>query len=68
MRGALLGIKHAARMMKARGTRGSIINTASIAGLRVNLTTSGPPVYLPAGEGICCSGCTVAALLGWAGP
>ncbi|GAB4822667.1 hypothetical protein N2152v2_009713 [Parachlorella kessleri] len=49
LRGALLGMKHAARAMKGRDTRGCIINTASIAGLRVQLNTLGPPVYLPAG-------------------
>jgi NAD(P)-dependent dehydrogenase (short-subunit alcohol dehydrogenase family) len=33
VRGVLFGIKHAARVMKAQGQGGSIINTASIAGL-----------------------------------
>lgn len=37
-----LGMKHAARHMKARGTGGSIINTASIAGLSGD---AGPMVY-----------------------
>ena len=33
VRGVLLGMKHGARVMKAQGQGGSIINTASIAGL-----------------------------------
>lgn len=37
-----LGMKHAARRMKARGTGGAIINTASIAGLSGD---AGPLVY-----------------------
>ncbi len=41
-RGVFLGIKHAARMMKAAGKGGSIINTASIAGLSGD---GGPLVY-----------------------
>lgn len=48
LRGAMLGTKHAARAMKTAGTKGCIINTASVAGLRVNLSTAGPPVYIPA--------------------
>jgi NAD(P)-dependent dehydrogenase (short-subunit alcohol dehydrogenase family) len=41
-KGVFLGIKHAARAMKANGTGGSIINTASIAGLSGD---GGPLVY-----------------------
>ncbi len=41
-KGVFLGIKHAARLMKAVGQRGSIINTASIAGLSGD---GGPLVY-----------------------
>jgi NAD(P)-dependent dehydrogenase (short-subunit alcohol dehydrogenase family) len=40
--GVLCGIKHAARAMKAQGSGGSIINTASVAGLRAGF---GPHVY-----------------------
>ncbi len=41
-KGVFLGIKHAARIMQANGTGGSIINTASIAGLSGD---GGPLVY-----------------------
>jgi NAD(P)-dependent dehydrogenase (short-subunit alcohol dehydrogenase family) len=41
-KGVFLGIKHAARIMKAQGQGGSIINTASIAGLSGD---AGPLVY-----------------------
>ncbi|MEZ5553211.1 MAG: SDR family oxidoreductase [Pseudomonadales bacterium] len=41
-KGVFLGIKHGARIMKAQGRGGSIINTASIAGLSGD---AGPLVY-----------------------
>ncbi|MEM9620908.1 MAG: SDR family oxidoreductase [Pseudomonadota bacterium] len=41
-KGVFLGIKHAARIMQTRGRGGSIINTASIAGLSGD---AGPLVY-----------------------
>ena len=41
-RGVFLGIKHGARIMKEQGRGGSIINTASIAGLSGD---GGPLVY-----------------------
>ncbi len=41
-KGVFLGIKHAARIMKAQGHGGAIINTASIAGLSGD---GGPMVY-----------------------
>lgn len=41
-RGVFLGIKHAARVMQALGTPGSIVNTASIAGLGGG---AGPQAY-----------------------
>jgi len=41
-KGVFLGIKHAARVMRAQGRGGSIINTASIAGLSGD---AGPLVY-----------------------
>ncbi len=42
VRGVFLGIKHAARIMKAQGQGGTIINTASIAGLSGG---DGPQAY-----------------------
>ena len=41
-KGVFLGMKHAARIMIERGTAGSIINTASIAGLSGD---AGPVIY-----------------------
>lgn len=41
-RGVFLGVKHGARVMKAHGQGGSIINTASVAGLTGG---SGPQAY-----------------------
>ena len=41
-RGVFLGIKHAARLMQAGGRPGSIVNTASIAGLGGG---AGPQAY-----------------------
>lgn len=43
------GIKHAARAMKAAGTGGAIVNTASTAGVRAGL---GPHVYTAAKHGV----------------
>ncbi|KAK9810441.1 hypothetical protein WJX72_010780 [[Myrmecia] bisecta] len=34
LRGVMFGIKHAARVMKAQGTHGSIVNMSSVCGLR----------------------------------
>jgi NAD(P)-dependent dehydrogenase (short-subunit alcohol dehydrogenase family) len=42
VRGVFLGIKHAARVMKAQGSGGAIVNTASIAGLSGG---DGPQAY-----------------------
>lgn len=50
LRGVVLGTKHAARAMKARGGGGGcIINTTSIAGLEVNCATHGDPAFVAAG-------------------
>jgi NAD(P)-dependent dehydrogenase (short-subunit alcohol dehydrogenase family) len=49
VRGVFLGIKYATRQMKAQGTGGSIINTASIAAITAN---SGPSAYSAAKAGV----------------
>lgn len=41
VRSVFLGIKHAARLMQAQGRSGSIVNTASIAGLGSDLSARG---------------------------
>lgn len=48
LRGVFLGIKHAAPVMKAQGT-GSIVSTASVAGLRAG---AGPHIYSVAKAGV----------------
>lgn len=48
-RGVFLGIKHGARAMKAQGTGGSIINTASMAALNGG---GGPQAYSAAKAGV----------------
>ncbi|KAK9810071.1 hypothetical protein WJX72_004353 [[Myrmecia] bisecta] len=37
LRGVFLGMKHASRVMKARGTRGAIVNMSSVCGMRGGL-------------------------------
>ncbi len=49
MRGVFLGTKHAARAMKSRGNGGTIINTASVAGLSGG---GGPQAYSAAKAGV----------------
>lgn len=60
LRGVLLGMKHAAPVMKDQGA-GSIISTASVAGLRTGL---GPHVYSAAKAAVIHLTRTVAAELG----
>lgn len=49
LRGVFLGIKHAARRMRDRGVRGSILSTASVAGLGAG---RGPAAYSAAKAGV----------------
>jgi NAD(P)-dependent dehydrogenase (short-subunit alcohol dehydrogenase family) len=49
LRGVFLGIKHAGRLMKAAGRGGSIVNTASIAGLAGG---AGPACYSACKAGV----------------
>jgi NAD(P)-dependent dehydrogenase (short-subunit alcohol dehydrogenase family) len=60
LRGVLLGMKHAAPVMKRQGS-GSIISTASVAGMRTGL---GPHVYSAAKAAVIHLTRTVAAELG----
>ncbi len=63
LRGVFLGMKHAARQMKTQGS-GSIISTASVAGLRVG---HGPHIYSAAKAAIIHLTCSVATELGESG-
>ena len=62
-RGVVLGIKHAAPVMKRQG-KGSIINTASVAGMRANF---GPHVYSAVKAAVIHLSMSVASELGESG-
>jgi NAD(P)-dependent dehydrogenase (short-subunit alcohol dehydrogenase family) len=61
VRGVFLGIKHGARAMKRQGTGGSIINTASVAGLSGG---AGPLCYSAAKAAVVNLGMSAAVELG----